>query len=258
MCLDSAYEREECPDPSLCESSRSSDENVGLAFGLTAAAGLSTTIGSLVPFVPFVRRSDTKYLAASLALAAGVMLYVSFTEIFTKSLYQFCCVSVTHQNLITTACFFFGIILTVLLDVLVKGLEKLDCGCGKQCFSCRSPGRTPGIVLSSNKTNVPNGGPVSTVSPLTSNGGAVQFVGGTLITTSDLEADENNSIRVTSSDDNSPTLHNHSDFMNCDPDNDRQTCTPNIERTSISAGSNTVSTTTNNLGKYFKFVVLVK
>lgn len=59
------------------------DGNVGLAFGLVTAAGLSTSLGAaLAFFMPYSRSTKNLTLAACLALAAGVMLYVSFIEIF--------------------------------------------------------------------------------------------------------------------------------------------------------------------------------
>ena len=126
-CLERVPSYENCPDPTICEVAGGG--NVGLAFGLTIGAGLATTIGALLPFLPFVKRNNTSCLAASMALAAGVMLYVSFTEIRTKALNSFCCVSETHYDLLTTSCFFGGVVLTILLDCLVWALQKLDCGC---------------------------------------------------------------------------------------------------------------------------------
>lgn len=61
------------------------DGNVGLAFGLVTAAGLSTTIGAALAFVmPYSNSSKNLFLAGSLSIAAGVMIYVSFIEIFAK------------------------------------------------------------------------------------------------------------------------------------------------------------------------------
>lgn len=58
--------------------------NVGLAFGIVTAAGLSTTLGAGLAFVmPYSRASKNPFLAACLSIAAGVMIYVSFVEIFT-------------------------------------------------------------------------------------------------------------------------------------------------------------------------------
>ncbi|NLE77185.1 MAG: zinc transporter ZupT [Chloroflexi bacterium] len=56
--------------------------NIWLALGLTAFAGLSTGIGSLLAF--FVRRTNYRFLSVSTGFSAGVMLYVSFVEIFYK------------------------------------------------------------------------------------------------------------------------------------------------------------------------------
>lgn len=54
--------------------------NVGLAFGLVIIAGLSTTIGSM--FVFCSDYANVKLLAGALGISAGVMIYVSFGEIF--------------------------------------------------------------------------------------------------------------------------------------------------------------------------------
>ncbi len=54
------------------------DGHVGIALGLTLLAGLSTGIGSAIAY--FIRRPKVVYLAFSLGLSAGVMVYVSFVE----------------------------------------------------------------------------------------------------------------------------------------------------------------------------------
>ena len=58
-------------------------ENLLIAFGLTLFAGLSTGIGSALAF--FSKRTNTKFLSIALGFSAGVMLYVSFVEIFIKA-----------------------------------------------------------------------------------------------------------------------------------------------------------------------------
>lgn len=136
QCLNDAPEWESCPDPSLCEPA--TGNNVGLAFGLTIGAGLATTLGALLPFIPFIKRSNTTFLAVGLALAAGVMLYVSFTEILKKSKDNFCCSTPQHYEVAATGCFFGGIVLTILLDLLVTLLQRLDCGCTSKCSRRRS------------------------------------------------------------------------------------------------------------------------
>ena len=57
--------------------------NVLLALGLTLFAGLSTGIGSLFAF--FTQRTNKKFLSIALGFSAGVMIYVSLVEIFTKA-----------------------------------------------------------------------------------------------------------------------------------------------------------------------------
>lgn len=58
--------------------------NVLFAFGLTLFAGLSTGIGSAMAF--FTKTTSTRFLSASLGFSAGVMIYISFTEILGKSM----------------------------------------------------------------------------------------------------------------------------------------------------------------------------
>jgi len=53
------------------------------AFALTLFAGLSTGIGSALAF--FTRTTNTKFLAVSLGFSAGVMIYISFVELFIES-----------------------------------------------------------------------------------------------------------------------------------------------------------------------------
>lgn len=54
--------------------------NVWLALGLTVFAGLATGVGSAIAF--FGRRTNYRFLSVSTGFSAGVMLYVSFVEIF--------------------------------------------------------------------------------------------------------------------------------------------------------------------------------
>ena len=129
QCLEDVLDYYSCPYPEICETSGSGEDHVGLAFGLTIGAGLATTIGAFLPFIPFIKPSDTRYLAGGLGLAAGVMLYVSFTELWEESKSYFCCETRDHFDVAVTASFFVGILITVLLDGVVKILQKLDCGC---------------------------------------------------------------------------------------------------------------------------------
>jgi ZIP family zinc transporter len=57
--------------------------SVLIAFGLTLFAGLSTGIGSALAF--FARKTNTRFLSVSLGFSAGVMIYISFVELFSES-----------------------------------------------------------------------------------------------------------------------------------------------------------------------------
>ena len=55
-------------------------ENIILAFLLTLIAGLSTGLGGLIAF--FTKRDNVHFLTIALGFSAGVMIFVSFTDIF--------------------------------------------------------------------------------------------------------------------------------------------------------------------------------
>lgn len=94
------------------------ESNVLFAFALTAFAGLSTGFGALLAF--FAKRTDTRFLSASLGFSAGVMLYVSFVELLAESR-----TALTGQwghaagSWGAVASFFGGIALIGLIDKLV-------------------------------------------------------------------------------------------------------------------------------------------
>ena len=84
--------------------------DVLIAFGLTLFAGLSTGIGSAIAF--FTKQTNTKFLSVALGFSAGVMIYVSFVEIFFKakdSLVE--AIGYTNGWWLTVASFFGGIML---------------------------------------------------------------------------------------------------------------------------------------------------
>ena len=99
------------------------EPNYGLAFLLVIIAGLSTTIGAVaVMFDKCVQLTDKRFLASSLALSAGVMIYVSFVEIFVKSVEAFQEQKLSWSYLAATMCLFAGCVITVGLDMLVHKL----------------------------------------------------------------------------------------------------------------------------------------
>ena len=98
-------------------------ENVLIAFGLTLFAGLATGIGSALAF--FAKRTNTKFLSVALGFSAGVMIYVSFVEIFIKARDSLTAVfGMTKGTWITVASFFGGVVLIGIIDKLVPSFEN--------------------------------------------------------------------------------------------------------------------------------------
>lgn len=98
-------------------------KGVWFALGLTLFAGMATGIGSIVAFT--ARRTDYRFLSVATGFSAGVMLYVSFVEIFLKG--------VEHLTdrygdywgpWANAAAFFGGMLLIGLIDNLVPAAEN--------------------------------------------------------------------------------------------------------------------------------------
>ncbi|MFW5837902.1 MAG: zinc transporter ZupT [Desulfovibrionaceae bacterium] len=97
--------------------------NVGLAFGLTVFAGLSTGVGSAIAF--FAKRTNTRLLSVSLGFSAGVMLYVSFMEILVKARESLAgAYGEVGGAWATAGGFFGGVALIALIDKLVPSHEN--------------------------------------------------------------------------------------------------------------------------------------
>ena len=98
-------------------------QNVWIAFGLTLFAGLSTGIGSALAF--FVKEQSSRFLSVSMGLSAGVMIYVSFVELFPialDSLINY--YGVTQGNWYCALSFFAGILLIAVIDKFVPTYEN--------------------------------------------------------------------------------------------------------------------------------------
>ena len=94
-----------------------------LAFGLTLFAGLATGIGSALAF--FARTTNTRFLSLSLGFSAGVMLYVSFVEIFFKAKTELIgSLGEVTGTWVTVGSFFAGIALIGIIDKLVPNYEN--------------------------------------------------------------------------------------------------------------------------------------
>ncbi len=97
--------------------------NLLYALGLTLAAGLATGIGSLIALV--ARHTNKALLAFSLGLSAGVMIYVSFVELFAEAQHSLI------ENfgaqlgvLYAVLALFGGIALIAIIDLVVPSAEN--------------------------------------------------------------------------------------------------------------------------------------
>jgi ZIP family zinc transporter len=98
-------------------------ENVLIAFGLTLFAGLSTGIGSTMAFL--AKRTNTKLLSTALGFSAGVMIYVSFVEIFRKAKDSLVVdLGRVGGYWVTVLAFFGGVVFIGIIDKLVPSFEN--------------------------------------------------------------------------------------------------------------------------------------
>jgi ZIP family zinc transporter len=117
-----------------------SENTIWIAFGLTAIAGLSTGIGSLIALI--AKRTNTKFLCASLGFSAGVMLYVSFMDLLPAAKEE---LGLHYGNktgvLYLMLAFFGGMGLITLIDFLIakpnnphelQSIEEMDKSTGRQ------------------------------------------------------------------------------------------------------------------------------
>ncbi len=99
------------------------ENGVITALLLTLFAGLSTGIGSAIAF--FSRSANKRFLAGSLGFSAGVMLYVSFVDIFSKAKDA---LLESHTEFeaytLTVISFFTGIIVIMLIDRLIPAYKN--------------------------------------------------------------------------------------------------------------------------------------
>ncbi len=94
-----------------------------IAFGLTLFAGLSTGIGSAIAF--FTKHTNTKFLSIALGFSAGVMIYVSFVEIFFKAKESLVdALGLVNGSWLTVVSFFGGISLIAIIDKLIPSTEN--------------------------------------------------------------------------------------------------------------------------------------
>jgi ZIP family zinc transporter len=97
--------------------------SVLFAFGLTLFAGLATGVGSAMAF--FAKKTNEKFLSLALGFSAGVMIYVSFIEIFVKARDALeNALGPTKGYWWATIAFFAGLFLIAIIDKLVPSYEN--------------------------------------------------------------------------------------------------------------------------------------
>lgn len=98
-------------------------EHVCIALGLTLLAGMATGIGSVIAFT--AKRTDYRLLSVATGFSAGVMLYVSFVEIFPESTAMLASrYGDSWGNWLTAASFFGGMMVMALIDNLIPAAEN--------------------------------------------------------------------------------------------------------------------------------------
>jgi len=136
-------------------------DNVGLAFGLVTAAGLSTAIGAAAVFERRVVKLASKpVLAAGLGFSAGVMIYVSFVEIFGKASLAFEVAGYEKKAAYCfgTICFFAGMVMLRLISCLVHLIDKdHHCACDADCIdeACEASDASPHLISSGESASPP-------------------------------------------------------------------------------------------------------
>ncbi len=97
--------------------------DVWIALGLTVFAGMATGVGSAIAFT--AKRTNYRFLSVATGFSAGVMLYVSFVEIFIKGVDS---LTATYGDYwghwVNATSFFGGILLIGLIDNLIPSAEN--------------------------------------------------------------------------------------------------------------------------------------
>jgi ZIP family zinc transporter len=99
------------------------NQGIGYAFLLTTIAGCATGIGSALAYLTHHTRRSL--LSASLGFSAGVMIYVSFVELFQQAQVMLAEVyGKVWGGAVTALCFFGGMLLIATIDFLVPSYEN--------------------------------------------------------------------------------------------------------------------------------------
>nr|CAG8531618.1 2843_t:CDS:2 [Entrophospora candida] len=128
--------------------------NVGLGFGLTVMAALSSALGSMIPFldlvfplIPFLkdfRITNSKgFLAGSLSFSSGVLLFLTLGDLFTEAIHNFADSKLFDKKFayLVTVAVFIGTVLIIMLFksslIYIRKKQKIVCYCDPKATECR-------------------------------------------------------------------------------------------------------------------------
>ncbi len=97
--------------------------DIWIAFGLTLFAGMATIVGSIIALP--AKKTNYRFLSIATGFSGGVMLYVSFVEIFSKGIASLAeSFGTTGAHWINAGSFFAGILLIGLIDNLIPAAKN--------------------------------------------------------------------------------------------------------------------------------------
>lgn len=97
--------------------------NFWIALGLTVFAGMATCVGSGIAFL--AKRTNYRFLSVATGFSAGVMLYVSFVEIFVKGTNALVSAYGAYWgHWVNAASFFGGILLISIIDAVIPSARN--------------------------------------------------------------------------------------------------------------------------------------
>ena len=121
------------------------DTNYTPALILTLLAGMSTLLGGFMTF--FVKRDNLKALSVGLGFSAGVMIYISLTEILISSQGMLSeTFSVHKSRAIAFAGFFIGIIVAILIDYFIPDHIETDLFDGQEHCNSKHRIKRAGVI----------------------------------------------------------------------------------------------------------------
>ncbi|KAK8799513.1 hypothetical protein WA158_006062 [Blastocystis sp. Blastoise] len=104
-------------------------ESSWIALGLGLLAGLATAVGgAIVYFKSFVKLANQSFLSGALGFAAGVMLFISFSELYNEATTHFQTAGNSNQLSLTytVLSFFVGMAISFILEKLLHKGTKVD------------------------------------------------------------------------------------------------------------------------------------